>query len=100
MKSINNGCYYMMRNLFSNKDILISELELWNDFANNLTKQQDKKTFKKLLVDYSRYVDVLASNDNDGSFPSEPLITALLLSHQKKIISWLIRKLSEYNKTY
>jgi hypothetical protein len=88
----------MMRGLFSNKDILISELESWNDFANNLTQQQDKEMFKKLLGDYSRYVDVLISNDH--SFPSEPLITALIISQQKKLISWLICKLSEYNKTY
>jgi hypothetical protein len=85
----------MMRSLFSNKDILMSELELWNDFANNLTQQQDKEMFNKLVRDYSRYVDVLASNDNDHSFPSEPLITALIISQQKKIISWLISKLSE-----
>jgi hypothetical protein len=85
----------MMRNLFSNKEILISELESWYDFANNLTQQQDKEMFNKLVRDYSRYVDVLASNDNDHSFPSEPLITALIISQQKKIISWLISKLSE-----
>jgi lipopolysaccharide biosynthesis regulator YciM len=85
----------MMRNLFSNKEILISELESWYDFANNLTQQQDKEMFNKLVRDYSRYVDVLVSNDNDHSFPSEPLITALIISQQKKIISWLISKLSE-----
>ena len=90
----------MMRSLSSNKEFLISELESWNDIANNLTQQQDKEMFKKLLVDYSRYIDVLASNENDHSFPSEPLVTALIISQQKKIISWLICKLSEYNKTY
>ena len=89
-----------MMSLFSNKDILISELESWNDFANKLTQEQDKEMFKKLLGNYSSYIDIIAAVDNDQSFPSEPLITALLLSHQKKIISWLIRKLSEYNKTY
>ena len=89
-----------MMSLFSNKDFVISELELWNDFANNLSQQQDKEIFQKLLGDYRRYIDVLASNDTDHSFPSEPLIIALLISQQKKIISWLIWKLSEYNKTY
>jgi hypothetical protein len=89
-----------MMSLFSNKDILISELESWNDFANNLTVQQDKEMFKKLLGDYSNYVDVIVSNNNNHSFPSEPLITALIISQQQKIISWLICKLSEYNKTY
>jgi hypothetical protein len=89
-----------MMSLFSNKDILISELESWNDFANNLTLQQDKEMFKKLLGDYSNYVDVIVSNNNNHSFPSEPLITALIISQQQKIIRWLICKLSEYNKIY
>jgi hypothetical protein len=89
-----------MMSLFSNKDILISELESWNDFANNLTLQQDKEMFKKLLGDYSNYVDVIVSNNNDHSFPSEPLITALIISQQQKIISWLICKVSEYTKTH
>ena len=86
--------------LFSNKDILISELESWNDFANKLTQEQDKEMFKKLLGNYSSYIDIIAAVDNDQSFPSEPLITALIISQQKKIISWLICKLSKYNKTY
>ena len=86
--------------LFSNKHILISELESWNDLANNLSEQQDKEMFKKFLGEYRSYVDLIVSNDNNRSFPSEPLITALIISEQKKIISWLICKLSEYNKTY
>ena len=87
--------------LFSNKHILISELESWNDLANNLSEQQDKEMFKKFLGEYRSYVDLIVSNDNNRSFPSEPLITALIISQQKKIISWLICKLSdEYNKTY
>jgi hypothetical protein len=89
-----------MMSLFSNKDILISELESWNDFANKLAQEQDKEMFKKLLGNYSSYIDIIAAVDNDQSFPSEPLITALIISEQKKIISWLICKLSEYNKTY
>ena len=89
-----------MMSLFSNKDILMSELQSWNDFANNITRQQDKEMFKKLLEDYCSYIDVIVSNDNNHDFPSEPLVTALIISQQKKIISWLICKLSEYNKTY
>jgi hypothetical protein len=89
----------MMR-LFSNKDILTSEVESWNIFANSLTSQQDREMFKRLLSDYCSYVDVIVSNDNNESFPSEPLVTALIISQQKKIISWLICKLSQYNKTY
>ena len=81
-----------MMSLFSNKDILSSEVESWRSFANSLTSPQDKKMFKTLLSDYCSYIDVIVSNDNDESFPSEPLLTALIISQQKKIISWLIAK--------
>ena len=96
---MNFGYYYMM-SLFSNKDILVSELELWKRFANNLTGQQDREIFNKLLSDYQSYIDVVLSNDTNESFPSEGLIIALIISQQKKMISWLIYKLSEHNETY
>ena len=86
--------YYYMMSLFSNKDILISELESWKGFANSLTRQQDREIFKKLLSDYQNYIEVVLSNDTNTSFPSEHLITALIISQQKKMISWLIYKLS------
>ena len=89
-----------MMSLFSNKDILVSELELWKRFANNLTGQQDREIFNKLLSDYQSYIDVVLSNDTNESFPSEGLIIALIISQQKKMISWLIYKLSEHNETY
>jgi hypothetical protein len=81
-----------MMSLFSNKDILSSEVEAMRIFANSLTSQKDKEMFKTLLSDYCGYIDVIVSNDNDESFPSEPLLTALIISQQKKIISWLIAK--------
>jgi len=96
---MNFGYYYMM-SLFSNKDILVSELELWKRFANNLTRQQDREIFNKLLSDYQSYIDVVLSTDTNESFPSEHLIIALIISQQKKLISWLIYKLSEHNETY
>jgi len=96
---MNFGYYYMM-SLFSNKDILVSELELWKRFSNNLTGQQDREIFNKLLSDYQSYIDVVLSNDTNESFPSEHLIIALIISQQKKMISWLIYKLSEHNQTY
>ncbi|MFL6350182.1 MAG: hypothetical protein ACJ72X_18065 [Nitrososphaeraceae archaeon] len=94
-KNAPKGCiidYYYMMSLFSNKDIFSSEVESWRSFANILTSQQDKEMFKTLLSDYCIYIDVIVSNDNDESFPSEPLLTALIISQQKKIISWLIAK--------
>ena len=84
-----------MMSLFSNKHILTSELDLWTGFANNLTRQEDREIFKKLLTDYQTYVNVIVGNDTDRSFPSEYLITALIISQQKKMISWLIHKLSK-----
>jgi hypothetical protein len=87
-----------MMSLFSNKDILSSQVESWNSFANSLTSQQDKEMFKTLLSQYCSYIDIIVSNDSIESFPSEPLVTALIISQQKKIISWLIYKVSEYNK--
>ena len=84
-----------MMSLFSNKHILTSELDLWTGFANNLTRQEDREIFKKLLTDYQTYVNVIVGNDTDRSFPSEHLITALIISQQKKMISWLIHKLSK-----
>jgi hypothetical protein len=89
-----------MMSLFPNKNILVSELESWKGFANSLTRQQDREIFKKLLTDYQTYVEVVLSNDTDKRFPSEHLITALIISQQKKMISWLIYRLSEYNETY
>jgi hypothetical protein len=92
--------YYNMMSLFSDKDILIEELDSWTGFANSLTGQKDREIFKKLLSDYQNYVNVILSNDPSKSFPSEHLITALIIAQQKKMISWLIYKLSEYNETY
>ena len=89
-----------MMSLFSNKDILTLEVESWNSFANSLTSQQDREMFKTLLSNYCSYVDLIVSNGNNESFHSEPLVIALIISHQKKIINWLISKASEYNKTY
>ena len=89
-----------MMSLFSNKDNLISELDSWKGFANSLTRHQDREIFKKLLSDYQNYVDVVLSADTSKGFPSEHLITALIIAQQKKMISWLIYKLSEYDETY
>jgi hypothetical protein len=89
-----------MMSLFSNKDSLLSELKSWKGFANSLTRQEDREIFKKLLSDYQNYVSVVLSADTNKSFPSEHLITALIIAQQKKMISWLIYKLSEYNETY
>jgi hypothetical protein len=89
-----------MMSLFSNKDSIISELESWRSFANSITRQHDREIFKKLLSDYQNYVDVVLSNDPSKRFPSEHLITALIIAQQKKMISWLIYKISEYNETY
>ena len=88
-----------MMNLFSNKDILTSEVEMWKSFAHELTSKEDREAFRTLLSDYCGYVDLVVANGDKASFPSEPLVTALIISQQKKIISWLICKISERNRT-
>ncbi|HJT49497.1 MAG TPA: hypothetical protein VJ729_15035 [Nitrososphaeraceae archaeon] len=84
-----------MMSLFSNKHILTSELDLWTRFANNITRQEDREIFKKMLSDYQTYINVILGNNSNKSFPSEHLITALIISQQKKMISWLIHKVSK-----
>jgi hypothetical protein len=84
-----------MMSLFSNKHILTSELDLWTRFANNITGQEDREIFKKMLSDYQTYINVILGNNSNKSFPSEHLITALIVSQQKKMISWLIHRVSK-----
>jgi hypothetical protein len=84
-----------MMNLFSNSDILTSDVETWKNFGLELTSYEDRHAFITLLKDYCRYVKLGLANGDKESFPSETLVTALIISQQKKIISWLICKLSK-----
>jgi hypothetical protein len=94
-------------------DIFGSDLSAWRRFASQLIGADERQWFEEILNDYCDYVDVLTNaysntstllgyataNDSSrtGYFPSEPLIIALILSQQKKIINWLMAKIPESN---
>jgi hypothetical protein len=80
-------------NLFLNKDTFTAEVQTWRNFANNLHSEKDKELFKKMLNNYCNYADLIV-NANGERFPSESLVIALILSQHKKMINWLISKIS------
>lgn len=87
-------CMIILNSLFSNKGILTVEIESWKSFANSLDSDSEKELFKKMLNDYCNYAGIVV-NANGKYFPSEPLVIALILSQHKKMINWLIEKVSE-----
>ena len=79
--------------LFPDKDdIITKEIESWNAFADSLQTEDDRNLFKKMLNECYKYS--VAINAKGEPFPTEPLIMALLLSHQK-MIDWLTSKTSK-----
>ena len=80
-------------NLFLNKDTSTAEVQTWRSFANTLHSEKDKELFKKMLNNYCNYADLIV-NANGERFPSESLVIALILSQHKKMINWLISKIS------
>lgn len=80
-------------NLFLNKDTFTAEVQAWRSFANNLHSEKDKELFKKMLNNYCNYADLIV-NANGERFPSESLVIELILSQHKKMINWLISKIS------
>lgn len=83
-----------MTSLFLNKDILTVEIESWKSFANSLNSEKEKELFKRMLNDYCNYAGIVV-NAKGKYFSSEPLVIALILSQYKKMINWLIEKVSE-----
>jgi len=79
--------------LFLNKDTFTAEVQSWRIFANNLHSEKDKELFKKMLNNYCNYADLIV-NANGERFPSESLVIALILSQHKKMINWLISRIS------
>ena len=66
-----------MISLFPNEDILTKEeIESWKAFADSLNDT--------------------AINAKGEPFPDEPLIMALLLLSQHKMIDWLTKQISKY----
>jgi hypothetical protein len=86
-----------MKDIFLNQDDLIKEVEEWKYFTNGLGSQKDRESFKTILNDYCNYLSILINAKNQF-FPSEALVVALILSQYKKMINWLMDKISEYNK--
>jgi len=76
--------------LFPEENILIKEIESWRTFADGLKSEEDKKLFFEMLEKCHKYS--VAINAKGRSFPTEPLIMALLLE-QHKMINWLQEKI-------
>jgi hypothetical protein len=79
--------------LFPNEDILTKEIEAWKGFADSMSSEEDRNLFMEMLNDCYKYASAI--NAKGGTFSSDPLIMALLLS-QHKIIEWLTDKISKY----
>jgi (p)ppGpp synthase/HD superfamily hydrolase len=71
--------------LFLNEDILTKENESWKGFANSLSSKEDRELFEKMLNDCYKYA-ANSINAKGEPFPAEPLIMALLLLAQDKVI--------------
>jgi hypothetical protein len=76
--------------LFPEENILTKEIESWKGFANSLKSDDDKRLFLDMLEKCQKYA--VAINAKGKSFPTEPLIMALLLE-QHKMINWLQNKI-------
>ena len=86
---------YICRSLFPNEDILTKEeIESWKGFADSLSSKEDKGLFKSMLNDC--YKQSATINSKGQPFPAEPLLIALLLLSQRKIIDWLTKQISKY----
>ena len=80
--------------LQNQENVLTEEIESWKGFADSLDSDKEKELFKKMLNDYCNYAGIVV-NAKGKYFPSEPLVIALILSQHKKMINWLIEKVSQ-----
>jgi hypothetical protein len=80
----------------NNKDILTTDVQSWKSFANsnNLNSEKEKELFTKMLNEYCNYIAIVLDTKGEY-FASEPLVIALIFSQHKKMINWLIDKISE-----
>jgi hypothetical protein len=85
------NCFSLfIMSLFPEENILTKAIESWKVFADSLKSEEDKKLFLEMLEKCQKYS--LAINAKGSSFPTEPLIMALLLE-QHKMINWLQKKI-------
>jgi predicted Rossmann fold nucleotide-binding protein DprA/Smf involved in DNA uptake len=76
--------------LSSEKSALIRQIQSWESFADSqLETEKQKKEFKDILNEYSKYAMVIITSQSDR-FPSKPLVTALLSSQNKRIMRWMV----------
>ena len=80
--------------LFPNEDILTKEIQSWLAFVDSLSSKEDRELFKSMLNDCDKYATAI--NAKSEPFPAEPLIMALLLLSQHKMIDWLTKQISKY----
>ena len=80
----------------NNKDILTTDIQSWKSFANsdNLNSEKEKELFTDMLNQYCNYIGIVL-NAKGEYFASEPLVIALIFSQHKKMINWLIDRISE-----
>jgi hypothetical protein len=76
--------------LSSEKSDLIRQIQSWQSFADSrLETEKQKKEFKDILNEYSKYAMVIITSQTD-QFPSKTLVTALLSSQNKRIMRWMV----------
>ena len=78
-----------------NKDdilLLTKEIKSWSGFANSLRTDEDRKLFKRMLIN-GCYKYATAINTKGEPFPTESLLMALIFE-QQKMIDWLIVHIS------
>jgi hypothetical protein len=83
--------------LFPEEDVLIKEIETWRGFIEKLPTDEDKVVLTKLLNSCYKYSLAINNHTQLHPFPSEALITALLLE-QHKLIDKLKSMMQSTNK--
>lgn len=72
--------------LFSDEDVLTTEIESWRSFIDKLSSNDyDKAIFTKLLNDCYKYAVAINNQAQIHPFPTESLIMSMLLSQHKLI---------------
>ena len=82
--------------LFPKEDVLKKEIESWEGFEYAL-REENRILFDKMIEESKREEYANAVNAKGKLFATESLFTVLIFQ-QKKMISQLIAKLSEYKK--
>ena len=75
------------------KIFLLKKLNHGRVFGDSLSSKEDRELFEKMLNDCYNYADAI--NAKGQPFPTEPLIMALLLLSQHKMIDWLTKQISK-----